>query len=173
MDGLNLAPVNMRQYLYTLLGGKEGLTENDLSDSDKESVLRAVQQVIQQTGQQSGTIGYGDYGGGPIAIPQDPGLLDILHKSFTDPAFRMETTLGMANYNVGPDGNVHVSDQYDFNASPESVQQAKQAHGGGLGLAMEGYKQAGWLGLLNALGNLARPGETGTPYSLNLGPLKR
>lgn len=171
MGGLNLAPVNIRQYLHTLTGGNEGLSEKDLSESDRATLMQAVQKVMQQSGQESGTIGYGDYGD-TIATHDNMGLLDLLYRSATDPAFRLETTLGMAKYNVDPQGNVIVSDQYDFNADPAAVQQAIQQKGG-LGLALEGYQHSGWMGLLNALGNMARPGETGTPYSLNLGQLKR
>jgi hypothetical protein len=84
----------------------------------------------------------------------------------------METTLGMANYRRAPNGEIEVSDSYDFNASRKQVEEALREKGIGLFL-MDAYKHAGMWGVANALGNMfaGNDGE-GTPYTLNLGKVQ-
>ncbi len=183
MDGLGLnvglglsdikktVPVNIRQYLYTLGGGREGLSLNDFNADDIASIRSAVDRVIAKTGKLEGEIGYGDYDpkGKIQAEDKRDDLLSLLEKSFTNPAFRMETTLGMAKYHVNPKGEVEISDAYDFNADRDAVRKILNTQGL-LPVLYEGYRDRGAWGLANALGNIFGLTENeGTPYTLNLG----
>jgi hypothetical protein len=61
----------------------------------------------------SPTLQYEDYpvykNGSPYGVGNMP-----LSKSFTDPSYAMATTIGRAKYFTDSQGNVHVSDTYDF-----------------------------------------------------------
>jgi hypothetical protein len=60
------------------------------------------------------SIGYADYPGGTGA-PTFDSWIDAIKKSYTDPAYRMKTTLGRFNVNEAPEG-ARATDQYNFDA---------------------------------------------------------
>ena len=169
-----MVPVNMRQYAYTLAGGNEGLKLQDFTDEDLATIRGAVDRVMKSTGKNEGVIGYGDYSkDGSIKAEERDGLLAMIGESFTDPAFRMETTLGMAKYKVNPNGELEVSDAYDFNAKRSYVNKLINEKGV-LPLLFESYRSYGMWGLANALGNIfSKADAEGTPYTLNLGRVKK
>jgi hypothetical protein len=169
--GLTAVPVNIRQYLHTIFGGKNPPKLEDFSESDLAAIRRAVEYQIAQTGKTQGEIGYGDYRQDRSIAVEDPhaGFLEMLYRSFTDPAYRMETTLGMAQYKVNDKGEIEVSDQYDFNAPRGRAEQYVDKKGLALGL-LDAYSNAGGMGVANMLGNLyGRAEGEGASYSLNLG----
>lgn len=170
--GKKAVPVNIRQYVAGAMGNNSPLTEADLWPSDIQALRNAVNNTTEP-----GVIGYGDYG--PEA-KYDPsawqggskegiGLFGALLKSYLDPKFRMETTLGMANFNETPDGNVTVTDNYNFGATPEQVNAAIQKAGGKGKALMNSYRDSGFEGLLNAFGNLyvAPEGDNSIPVRIN------
>lgn len=172
-----VVPVNIRQFAGAAFGDTSPLTENDLWASDIEAIKNAVNNT-----KEPGVIGYGDYGTPDKYDPSDwqggskdgIGPFGALIKSYTDPKFRMETTLGMANYNVDPAGNVIVSDRYNFGASPEQINAEIAKRGGKMKALSSSYSEAGFEGLMNALGNMfvAPEGNTGAPVNINLGKIK-
>ena len=162
-------PVNLRQYAYTLAGGRAPMTEKDFWASDLNAIRGAVERQIEQSGKPSGSISYFDYAPSmrntQVENPRH-GPLDIIRHSYADPAYRMESTLGTANYAVTPEA-ITIQDAYDFGASPEQVRE-ELAKRGYLGALHEGFQHGGFWGIGNILGNLARPSGTGTPFELKL-----
>jgi hypothetical protein len=164
----DLVPINMRQYAYTLAGGQSPLTEQDFSKDDLDTLKDAVERKIKQTGKMSGVIGYGDYAKDGTIAAENTGTLDTVSKSFSDPAFRLESTLGMARYTVNKKGEIEIHDAYDFNADKSLVDKSIREKGR-VGTVIAGAKHSGLWGALNAAGNMARPDGTGVPFTLNLG----
>ena len=166
-------PINMRQYVYTLAGGTRPLTERDLSPDDFTTLKDAVIRKIKQTGQTSGVIGYGEYDkDGNISEAENTGTAKLLHKSFTDPVFRLESTLGMVRYTINKNGEIEIHDSYDFNADRRLIDDEVRKYGR-LGVLARAAQHSGIWGVLNAAGNMAKPDGTGTPFVLNLGQLDK
>ncbi len=169
----SLFPLNIRQYAYTLACGTAPMTEKDFVDSDLATLKEAVTKKIRQTGQMSGVISYGDYAkDNQISSVEQSGVIDSIYKSFTDPVFRIESTLGTIRYSINKNGDIEIHDAYDFGADQSLVDQEVQEHGK-LGVLANAGKHRGVWGILNAAGNMVRPSGTGTPFTLNLGKYKK
>jgi len=173
-----MVPINMRQFASSLLGDRSETTEKNLSKKDLEVLRKAVE----AKGQDSGGLGYGDYGkqgeydpshftGGSKDGPSS--ISSIIH-SFADPRYRMETFLGQADYHKDEKGNTIITDKYDFNASNQKVVDSEIKKAGGVLPALLGaYKEAGYEGLINAMGNtFIGPENTGSSVKINLGKVK-
>lgn len=172
-------PVNIRALASAISGDRAGITTDDLWLSDKEALYRAASRQAATTGKTSGDIGYGDYGAKPSEFSDFTGgdlygahsgigLIDAIIKSYTDPKFRMETTLGMARYKVNPDKSVSISDRYDFNA-PRKIVNSEITKNGKLGTILNAYRNVGFEGAANAAGNIyAGADGEGLPYQVNL-----
>ena len=172
--GFSFPPVNIKQYLYSVLGGRQPLTVSDFSKSDLDAIRYAVENQIKKTGKNEGVIGYGDYSPQWVQSVGDPRTtaLQVLYESMTNPAYRMETTLGMAKYLVNPKGEIEVMDSYDFNA-PRSMVNDIRSKQNALSILMDAYKSHGIFGVGNAAGNMfGAPENEGKPYTLNLGSRK-
>lgn len=171
-----LIPVNMRQFVSHLAGNRAPITEAEFSPAD----LAAIRYAIEKRGGTSGFIGYGDYspqGFSSWMNPTQPaeGPLDILYKSYTDPAYRMETTLGSASYRMLPDGTYVVEDRYNFNAPTRKFVTNALRERGMFSLLSDAFQNTGLSGVLNLLGNVygETEGEPGTPVSIRLPPKKK
>lgn len=177
-DPRHVIPINMRQFASSLLGDRSETTEKNLSDTDLEVLRKAVE----AKGQDSGGLDYGDYGkqgeydrshftGGS---KDGPSFISSIIHSFADPRYRMETFLGQADYKVNPDGTAVITDRYDFNAPDQNFVDGKIKEAGGVIPALKGaYKEAGYEGLINALGNtVIGPENTGAPIKINLGKVR-
>lgn len=168
-----LVPVNVRQYISHLLGDVSPITEAQFTPEDLETIRRAIEK---RGGGAAGSIGYGDYGAGlsgfGTSTTKNDGPLDMLYKSYTDPAFRMETTLGAAAYRRLPDGTYVVEDRYNFNAPSRQLVTKMVKERGVLPLLNEAYKSNGLAGVLNAVGNIygSTEDEPGTPVSVRIPP---
>lgn len=165
-----LVPVNALQFLKTVQGDKSDITEKDFWDSDKDAIRGAVHRKIEETGKTEGYIGYGDYN--PEHRWSDFGFgnenpVSMILQSFADSTYRMETALGMAHYKVDDNGDILISDRYDFGASKEAVDKVIQEKG--YGAYFEAFKEQGFSGLLSAIGNTVAPEDTGRKVRLNLG----
>jgi hypothetical protein len=164
-----LIPVNVRQYVSHLMGSRSPITEAQFTPEDLDAIRYAI---AKQGGGAAGSIGYGDYGPQGFSSFGDPreGPLDMLYKSYTDPAYRMETTLGGASYRRLPDGSYVVEDRYNFNApSRQRVTNALREQGL-LSLANDAYRKNGLAGVLNLLGNVygQTEDEPGAPVSVRV-----
>lgn len=167
-----LVPVNIRQFLGHITGNREPLTENDLWPSD----ITAIQNAVKNS-EEPGKIQYGEYkpvgAANKWGIPlNDIGVAETLKRSWNDPAYRMETLLGGASYHLDNNGNVVVTDNYNFNAKRKQVNAL-----GPLDIAsyfLHGITDANPLAFGNFLGNYfgATDDEQGNPVNINVGPLK-
>ena len=164
-----LVPVNVRQFASHLFGNRLPITESQFNAKDLDAIRFAIQK---RGGGASGTIGYGDYGPQGSTSFGDPseGPLQMLKYSYTDPAYRMETTLGSASYRQLPDGSYVVEDQYNFNAPSRQLVNDKLKEQNVLSLAAQSYKKYGLAGVLNLLGNVYgdTESEPGAPVSIRL-----
>ena len=167
-------PVNIRQYVASIFGDETELNEKHFSKSDLDSLRQAVHRQMTKSGSREGEIGYGDYYETPAkfsSFGRGESAVRYLKDSFNDPAFRMETTLGMARYKVDDAGNAVVEDKYDFNASREQVKELLSRQST-IGVLSEAYRRHGVNGILNAAGNIfGRTEGEGTPVKINLGPI--
>ena len=107
-------PTSARTLLETAQGNRDPITESNFSP-DELSVLR---QLIESTGGR-GNVQYDDYTQfmrqqqqekGVIPASITPGPLSVL-----DPIGNVQTTLGRFNYTRDADGNLVITDNYDFN----------------------------------------------------------
>lgn len=169
----SFVPVNMRVFASTMFGSEANITEKDFSASDKQALKEAVIRVSTASGKKEGVISYGDYGkGGFSNWEEDPSfggtsLSTIVFDSFNDPRFRLETTLGAARYKI-ENGNVIITDTYDFAASKEKLEKLKNEKGT-MNVLKEAFQSHGWSGLLNAMGNLKMGGVKKRKVHINLG----
>lgn len=161
-------PVNARSFLGDLFGNKQPITENHLTPEDLEALKFAIQKS-QQKGNE-GVIGYGDYA--PKWIDNgfgspNHGLSDMVRQSYTDPAYRMETTLGMANYKPHPDGGYLVTDNYNWGATRSRVDEERQK---GLLHMLQLTRGTGLSGLFNLMGNMygSTDNEQGSPVRIRI-----
>jgi hypothetical protein len=178
--GFTLAPVNVRTFVRALASPGAVPRRDDFSDSDVAAVHAAVAEQVAQ-GKTSGVIGYGDYapkddkGRKGFRFGGDEGFSSALYKSLTDPAFRMETTLGMAKWRIDDDNHLIVSDHYNFDANDKKKAEELAKHGGATGSLLAALRDAGPMGFLNALGNLRVGTENDKKrraYEIDFGPLK-
>ena len=167
-------PVNIRTYLRGLYNGQgPELTAEDFWPSDLDALRQAVKNNMGPTPvfgnlendemtprpdwqRTKGQVGYGDYET-PETKWEYGNPLRTLWKSYTDPAFRMETTLGNSQYELQDGGNIKITDAYDFNADRDLTRQYmedKGTLGGIMGLLKELALARGKAGsLMNMLGN--------------------
>jgi hypothetical protein len=162
-----LVPVNMRAFVSHLTGNRDPITERDLSPAD----IKALQFAIsKQQNPEQGVIGYGDYSPKGLAgFDASQGPLDILYSSYTDPSYRMETTLGSAKYKRLPDGSYVITDKYDFNAKRKDVREAL-SNRNFLTLLNDAFRANGLPGVLNLIGNTygSTEDEPGNPVRIQI-----
>lgn len=174
-------PVNAKTYVSALLGSRSGPSLADFTDSDLAVMRQTVRTAMQQNGgRPSGSFGYGQYRGGKreaaSEIDKPYGMLELAKKSFLDPSFRVETTIGQGRYSINDRNELEITDAYDFNRPRGDV--AQYANSEGLlqiskdmaGLVMHGRAPEALETLINLVGPAA--GES-KPYTLNLGRFDR
>ena len=109
---LSFLPSNLRMFAYDLAGGKEGLTENDLSERQledlRQTVLNSVDRIGVEDNLLDGVIDYEDYNT-QLGNAYTSGL-----SKYLSPAFHNKTTFGKMNYDIDADGNVILTDEFDF-----------------------------------------------------------
>lgn len=187
LAALSLLPVNIRTYMSAMMGNRSGPNMQHFSAADIAAIHQAAAHAMGRpisdsiAGPQGprGVIDYQDYGGqasptiGKSRFDEMSNPLSLLRLSATDPNFRMETTFGQARYKVNPQGQLEVSDTYNFNAPRASMQAYANR---------EGYWQMlkDHLSMLRndpvhfpeEIGKLLGPSqEEGKPYTMNFGPM--
>jgi len=158
-----VVPSNIRIYTSHLAGDRRTITEKNLSQADKDAILFAIQKSAKATkNPNQGVIGYGDYGPNGFSNFAEPNenMLSTVYDSYTDPAYRMETTLGMASWRRLPDGSYVIEDRYNFNATRPQVKNTIAKQGGVTRTLLDAYKNRGVSGVLNAAGNIYGDTET-------------
>jgi hypothetical protein len=173
-ENTSFIPVNMKVFASSLFGSKADITQDDFSGEDKALLTEAVQRVAAKTGEKEGVIGYGDYDKSGRVTNIDGGTTTIgtaLADSFTDPAFRMESTLGMARYKIDNNGVITITDLYDFNAKRTQVDKYVKDKGGKISAIVSALGENGLVGMLNAMGNMAVPEGEGRKVKIKLGKI--
>jgi hypothetical protein len=153
----DLIPDNVEFFLKDLIGIEDDYTEEDFGDTTLDSLRTAAQNAIDAD---RDYIGYGDYDD-----IQGSSYTDSIFKTISDPNKIAKTTIGAANLGV-EDGNLYLTDMYDFN-------DAADVSGMGVIDKLRGvYDETTnpYTGL-RALGKYFGSGEGGgSSIKLNLGP---
>ena len=114
---LSFIPSNLRMFaddiIRTQLGlEKEGLTERDLSEKQlddlRQTVINSINRIGVEDGLLDGIIDYEDYNT-QLGNAYTGGV-----SKFFNPAFHNKTTFGKMNYNIDDQGNVILTDSFDF-----------------------------------------------------------
>lgn len=174
----NLIPSNIRLFAQHLAGRTDPVTENDFSKEDLAVMRQAVAEKIAATKQLKGSVGYLDFGN-TMGLPQynmgNASPVDMAVSSWTSAPYRVIMSLGTAHYTTDAENNVYLEDRYNFNATRQQVDSLLAQKGGTLGALAERYKQRGWPGVVEALGNIfgATDDEPGIPVKIRVGKLSR
>jgi hypothetical protein len=162
-------PVNMRMFAKNFGAESPILRNEDLWESDRDAIRANVAKETEKTGQPSGVISYDGYGKESTRVEEPSETLGtILYDSMTNPTYRMETTLGKAQYKSLPKGYTEISDTYDF-GEPGSARKYIEALGVGRA-SFDTYRAMGPLGPLHMIGDLIRPQGTGKPFTMIIPP---
>lgn len=139
-----LVPVNARQYLKAMTGDTSGVAPEDLWPSDQQALSQVIKAASARKASpgfnevdntpKEGSFDYRDwkpsvqaFGFGGADKPAAHTLLDLIKASYSDPQFRMATTVGSAPYKQNADGSYTITDSYDFNSG---TRQAYEKMGG-------------------------------------------
>ena len=153
---LNKVPANLRFLAADIVGmdsptGKEKFTEEGLGIL-KEAAINALDK-----GKSSMT--YEDYPGGEMNFNKN------LLAKMADKNFQMRTTIGSANLRIDENGDIILTDQFNFNDAEDvnSLKEAKNA-------VLEIFGEDGLYKKIRKFSKFAGSGEgEGTPIELNLG----
>ena len=155
---LNKIPANMRFFASDLLGGDSPATNENFTEEQLGIMKTTAANAIKE-GKDS--LSYGDYPGGEMNYNQN--LLDKMK----DPNFQMRSTIGSANIKINDDGEVILTDQFNFNDAKDvnSLNDLRKAMIDILG-AKGAYNKLRKIGTY-----FGSPEGEGSPIELNLGQL--
>jgi hypothetical protein len=139
-----------RTFFDVLTGRRDPLTEKDFTPSEQAAMLEVIKNSEARGLSPKGRVDYGDY---PSAESAGPGYKDI------------RNTLGGFGYERDPQGNVIISDKYDFHG-PRVAEYEKM---GGVEKAASAAKNA-LLEFLKQGGPRDLAGEIGRAYIGRQGP---
>ena len=153
---LNKVPANMRFLAADLVGmdkpaGNEQFTEEGLN------ILKKAATTALDKGKYS--MSYKDYPGGEMNFNKN------LLAKMADKNFQMRTTIGSANLRIDENGDIILTDQFNFNDAEDvnSLKEAKNA-------VLEIFGEEGLYKKIRKFSKFAGSGEgEGTPIELNLG----
>ena len=114
-------PTNMDNLLLSKLGLSTAITNDSLGDDEKLAIYDVANAAIERTGRTIGGTKYDDYGRPEFNDYFNKGNVthDALMSSFSDPQFRMASTLGRFTYMQDPENKdrIYVFDGYDWNTN--------------------------------------------------------
>lgn len=153
---LNKVPANIRFFASDLLGMDSSASNENFSDKGiavlKEAAINALDQG-------KSSMSYEDYPGGKMNFNEN-----FLSK-LKDPNFNMRTTIGSANLRINENGDIILTDQFNFNDAKDikSLSDAKNA-------VLEIFGEEGLYKKIRKIGTYAgsKEGE-GSSIELNLG----
>ena len=153
---LNKVPANMRFLAADLVGmdkpaGKEQFTEEGLG------ILKEAATTALDKGKSS--MSYEDYPGGEMNFNKN------LLAKMADKNFQMRTTIGSANLRIDENGDIILTDQFNFNDAKDvkSLEEAKDA-------VLEVFGEKGLYKKIRKFSTYAGSEEgKGAPIELNLG----
>ena len=193
---LKRMPINMKAYVYDLLGGSAPYDVGDLQPQEIEQLYKLIYDAAGE-GQTSGTIDYYDQGGyGDIMTTdareqlqrqiksefEDPEKVkaflsanpQIDSKTFlkqlNDPEFIMKTFLGKFNYRIDDNDNVIITDSYDTNINKGQPEQSGRLQRFFSNLKPgKNYPMSVLSGIAGLLGSAE---GKGSPIEINLGTME-
>ena len=153
---LNKIPANMRFLAADLIGmdspaGKEKFTEEGLGIL-KEAAITALDKG-------KSSMSYEDYPGGEMNFNKN------LLAKMADKNFQMRTTIGSANLRIDENGDIILTDQFNFNDAKDvkSLEEAKNA-------VLDIFGEKGLYKKIRKFATYAGSEEgEGTPIEINLG----
>jgi len=154
----NKIPPNMRLFVSDLMGKDELVTNKNFTDPQLDIMKEAAAKAI---GEGKDSLSYGDYPEGEMNYSQN--FLDKMK----DPNFQMRTTIGSANIKINDEGDVILTDQFNFNDAKDvnSLNDLKNA-------LVDIFGEKGAYRKLRAVGTyFGSPEGEGAPIELNLGKL--
>ena len=147
-----------RTFLNVLGGRREPLTEKDFTPSEQAAMLDVIRASEARGVSPKGRVDYGDY---PSAENAGPGYKDI------------RNTLGGFGFQRDPEGNVIISDKYDFHgprvAEYEKMGGVQKAASAAKNALMEFMKQGGPRDLAGEIGR-AYIGSQGPEIKIRIPP---
>ena len=153
---LNKVPANMRFLAADLVGMDSKATNEKFTDEGLAILKEAAVNALDK-GKSSMT--YEDYPGGKMNFNKN-----TLAK-MADKNFQMRTTIGSANLRIDENGDIILTDQFNFNDAEDvnSLKEAKNA-------VLEIFGEDGLYKKIRKFSKFAGSGEgEGTPIELNLG----
>tara|TARA_B100000902_G_scaffold397060_1_gene459714 strand:- start:216 stop:1046 length:831 start_codon:yes stop_codon:yes gene_type:complete len=172
---LSFIPSNLRMFfddtVRTQLGlEKEGLTEKDLSETQlddlRQTVLNSIDRMGVDDGILDGIIDYEDYNT-ELGNAYKGGV-----SKFLNPAFHNKTTFGKMNYDVDDDGNVILTDSFDFADAAAKQDDSifkKFARIGEAYSKSDSFGEGIYRALRETSGNFGSPEGEGGQSTINLG----
>tara|TARA_R110000765_G_scaffold109975_2_gene201192 strand:+ start:127 stop:660 length:534 start_codon:yes stop_codon:yes gene_type:complete len=153
---LNKVPANIRFFASDLLGMDSSASNENFSDKGiavlKEAAINALDQG-------KSSMSYEDYPGGEMNFNEN-----FLSK-LQDPNFNMRTTIGSANLRINENGDIILTDQFNFNDAKDikSLSDAKNA-------VLDIFGEEGLYKKIRKIGTYAGSEEgEGSSIELNLG----
>ena len=154
----NKIPPNMRLFVSDLMGKDELVTNEDFTETQLDVMKAAATNALKQDKEY---ITYEDY----------PNYKERNKKGFlekmTDPDYQMRTTIGSGNIKINDEGDVILTDQFNFNDAKDvnSLNDLKNA-------LVDIFGEKGAYRKLRAVGTyFGSPEGEGAPIELNLGKL--
>jgi len=159
---INKIPANARFFTTDILG-IDTPADNSYFTENQLNILRDSATGALDKGKNSMT--YEDYPSGKSDVSyQEKGIMELANKMFDD-EFQMRTTIGAANLTIDANGDIILTDRFNFNDAQDvrDLNDAKNAIFDILG-SKGAYKK------IRKIGTYAGSGEgKGAPIEINLG----
>tara|TARA_R110002072_G_scaffold293081_1_gene462169 strand:+ start:295 stop:825 length:531 start_codon:yes stop_codon:yes gene_type:complete len=159
---INKIPANVRFFTTDVLG-IDTPADNTYFTEDQIQILKDSATSALDKGKRSMT--YEDYPSGKSDISyQDKGIMELANKMMDD-EFQMRTTIGAANLTIDANGDIILTDRFNFNDAQDvkDLEDAKNA-------IFDIFGTDGAYKKIRKVGTYAGSGEGfGAPIELNLG----
>ena len=162
---INKIPANVRFFTTDVLG-IDTPADNTYFTEDQLKILRDSAVNSLDKGKRSMT--YEDYPSGKSDVSyQDKGIMELANKMMDD-EFQMRTTIGAANLTIDANGDIILTDRFNFNDAQDvkDLEDAKNA-------IFDIFGTDGAYKKIRKVGTYAGSGEgKGAPIEINLGQYK-
>ena len=162
---INKIPANVRFFTTDVLG-IDTPADNTYFTEDQLKILR--DSAINSLDKGKSSMTYEDYPSGKSDISyQEKGIMELANKMMDD-EFQMRTTIGAANLTIDANGDIILTDRFNFNDSQDvkDLEDAKNA-------IFDIFGTEGAYKKIRKVGTYAGSGEGfGAPIELNLGQYK-
>ena len=162
---INKIPANVRFFTTDVLG-IDTPADNTYFTEDQLKILR--DSAINSLDKGKSSMTYEDYPSGKSDISyQEKGIMELANKMMDD-EFQMRTTIGAANLTIDANGDIILTDRFNFNDAQDvrDLEDAKNA-------IFDIFGTEGAYKKIRKVGTYAGSGEgKGAPIEINLGQYK-